>query len=367
VVKPANLHSNTYFESRSVATAPINSVMYLGHSVAPRNIIKGVLECVVYNLFKKAGITISSFDDVMIQALQITSGVNNYDKFRLTFRYRLRSATFEQTQTVDTDVAGTYATLVENLRLGIQLALNPLNAPQSINYMFSSISLIGVSSAATPVYSDLLSQIPLDNFKIQMFISSKLKIQNRTNNGENSTSLITNNQNPLEVYSYFQDTGSCNGIDLARQVLSSEASRVPLYTGSASDSGIISTDSAVTQQTILNRPPKAWVMGCKKQSKDVLQPGVIKDSKFTYKRFMLFNNLLALLGPIMVETDSNLLSINYYRIELGFCDMKAIKTLLNDGTESAAQITVGYVLQQTYSFIGKEKKNKLLRRNVIVN
>jgi len=346
-------------EDGSVQTCSISHTAYVGHGIAPATMVENMWRLVVKKLFQKAGIDIRAWTEVVATNLLIRTVVGqNPRQVRIKYSYKRldgdANGAIQLGITADLfDAFGvatlTYDELAINLGINFQDALTPIEQDGAAVMLNATLFFVDTTTGATVQEDNFVANICFDDMFVDVDISSNLVVQNRTPDSTGGVDADSVTNNPVHGKMYTSSDKWLNGFELKSQELGADPSRIPLYT--FQNTGIISTNSADTQPTILRKPPQPWQLGVKRASNVLLQPGEIKRSNLRFTCSMKWNTLMQKLFKYFRD-----LGIANGPVQMGFAEMFALESVLNVRGGETANLQIGWELNQTYKFKAHFKK-----------
>jgi len=365
-------------ENGSVESVDIRHSVYIGHGVAPNQLVQNLVRALVRKLVANAGITIKNWTDRVnldIYRQGVAPFNTNTDEIAITYNYKVGTddlawTAFQYTMAIGTGTSD-WNTFVLGLLLHMRANITSnVDLPSELHFgSFGFVYRNNVSG--TPVIA-LESKLDAEDLYIEAKVTSHLTMQNRTNDASGATNILSTSNNPVHGKHYLSKKKWLNGFDLSRTSLSTlGVGFEPLYTNQ--NTGIIAVSSTdVTglldyNTQILQKPPQGWVMGASHTKNIMVQPGAVRDSKLVWSAKMKWNTWIGKLGFYFCRVGSGAVNIvdgKVRRAEIGFCELFGYECMLNDRTETT-QLQIGWELNQAYMCVASVKKSGTLPLTVV--
>jgi hypothetical protein len=279
----------TKYETGTVLSA--SETPYLGHSFAWNTILLEMCKALIRRLWKKHGVTITSFDDTIEGVGPADSNQQNY---LLEFRYH-------EGQPESLPANAGYINVVYNqtYRQTAQALKQTIDefASSDNDYFWISLSLLSVLDATGTPKTLPLATIDLTKAKVHFDHSSSICIQNRTTAtttaGEDGHDAQHVDNNPV-VGKVYEGKGLGTHLRFNNTLAAPGAINSDFYPNP--NNGLISFDTGnVTNITtemlrVLKRPPnKQAFTGVQKQGTVMLNPGEMKTGHIRMRQTFTIN------------------------------------------------------------------------------
>lgn len=313
--------------------------LYVGHSTGAQEKIKRVLfSAIIRKLFKKVGHEFASFKEEASLSHASRFGVVKLD-FALSQEGTILG---EDNASTAVEAGHTYETVVTNLMTAYDVATSSTNYSVHLH----SIRFIPVTDAAASGLETMEFKLHLSGARIIMFVSSNLKIQNRTLSSSHTEdanhAYISDSveNNPLQGKSYY---GFGNGF---RYGWSNDAANSTEFFCNPL-SGLITADPDEATLTaelkdLLQRPPSSRLLRhCKGSGGVMLNPGLIKGSTLRYNLNTTIDALLSALVPYSSEPAT-------HHFRFGKSRMFALEKMMHTDDANEPDISIGYEVNNFY-------------------
>ena len=312
--------------------------VYIGHALATQQLTNAVCSAIVRMLFQKMGHNINA----MTQQVQrkpsgtapvVTPGI-------LAWYYRVGPGADPVEVQLVLNVNQTYANAALQLENSIYATVsgNPTEDFQIYQVQFYEEGEISSLPSAV---------LLVESMMVHLSCSSSLAVQNRTlgntgsvDGGESSTD-VSNNPIGGKLYSGW---GNGTGPRYAGNASGAMDSMVAKYNTGVITFNPTSSGVGIAAQAILRRPPASQsLLGVKKTTGVMLQPGKIRNSKIFYKSTMQMSKFWQKMNTVIGRSSTQDTKVN-----MGTFELLAMEKKCNTRAAGEATISVGYELNQVY-------------------
>lgn len=308
--------------------------VYIGHATWPHEqIVPAVCRALVRQLFKQRGNDFVSWTEGILDATGTLDLIYTY--------YIGPESATKLTRTINLTVNQTYLNIAETLYNDWKTNFN------AQTHILDEIYLI-TGGAGT----DVQAKVRCREFHLDIYCESTLSLQNRTlagtGVGENDQEMTDISNNPLIGRLY---NGPWNGF-----IPDFRDSTEVGYQGYTCNpqNGLILANAANSLTDETKKPPPGYFFGnCKKSSRAVLEPGIIR--KHFIKSFKRCT-LIDFMAMLRLEIDLAIVGNTEAVTKGGQAAMFGLEKAL-DSRQSEADISVAYEINQKYCVSGYYKKS----------
>lgn len=344
-----------YYEFQGIATN-ISDQKYpvvLGHSQVYIKTVEVFAFAIIQLMFRRAGIAISSWDDILITHLATPTTTR---ALRVEWNYSLSEEASSTTNSFDQSVGGIYRDVATSFYLQILNAITKATdnvAKFSINYVemffFNDDGTTGTGNLQT-------FRLNVPDVMLDISMRSVMKFQNRTNATTAVDSLddsaVNIDRNPLVGRSY-DAIGNGFKPKVGRPTGGSHK-----FTGDNAN-GVITvvlpadTQPLVADNLYLKPPPPDTFVGCRKFATVRLSPGQIRTSVLTYRKKMSATSFLRMITDIVKWSAD----VQAPYCHLGKSRLFFFEKVLNTGVSEPA-IEVGYQKEDYIQIVASRKATR---------
>lgn len=317
----------------------MDHTVYVGHSIATKILLQTIVRSMIKKLLTNAGFSVQNWNQTVLQTIP---GLGT-DFAEIGTRYRKHDDpesaitefgfSFSPGTSLET-VANTWLT---DFRTSLGAGGGVGNLSQ-YNIQLYSLTLNQVRDAKSIALGTLVCK----DLHVDTGYYSNLVLQNRTNDAAGSGSILATTNNPVHGRIYESRAKWRNGFDLAQATQSTILFAQNFYAQNAK--GMIVADSTETQTAILQKPPRGWYFGTKRDKAVLMQPGEIRKLQHKWSAKMRLNTILSKLWKNIYNNPGDSAA---FAVELGFAQLVGLECQLFDRTETN-ELQISYELNQTY-------------------
>lgn len=338
--------------------------LYLGHGLPQSEIFKGVLRCIIKELFDIAGCQISDLlNDPIIDGADTADDHFLYWEYFENFETKLSKSI-----TTTLGPGETVVTAADKVLADFTISFNS-NLAQGFKPIFRRVRYIQ-SNKVTGSEKDWTAQLFLHDYSCKIQYQGYLKMQNVTPAGSSviatgEDNMSASNVEAVTLHGRAYTTPEWkNGFLIKRRTASSSGNQGLIVNHST---GVILAQSndlnLNTNSEMFKQPPPGWVFGSKKIEKISIAPGKVYRDKINFYTYISFNKYMSIICDAVkmsynaTTPTSPLLDLGFSReLNFGIAHLFAFEKMLDMRPASAPQITVGYEMDYTVKVGGYYKK-----------
>jgi hypothetical protein len=335
---------------------------YLNHGTAAHEVIRSMYRALIKRIYARAGCDIRNWNEVPSVGNNGVAGISNLTLY--VHYYNTPSANVSNRLTVIYQIPDTLTFSEIALGLEDRIRTTTTIVADELNLEFDSIlcewnlrNAVGSNSTGIPSFIIDLKEAVF-NFKMR----SDLRVINRTlaepdagdthqDRDDNTNIDIV----PLKGKVYGGNKSWRNYIELYTRATQRNTPPVDFEFNKKL---VADTETGICQWTatptsagnagqLLAVPPRAYVLGYKKESNVYIKPGDMSRNKWTFQTKMSFNKLVLKFASFFTLSPINYPS-NQMRRDFGFIQGYALEKYLDANRSAGSNISIGYQLKQTY-------------------
>ena len=316
----------------SLAGGSDRRVQYVGHSTFNRDEISAsVARAVIRKLAMMAKLQFQSWSDVL------GSGRGGY-KIRLRYYESLQSTVAMAVTTVPYGSLSTWQQVAdgfENLMFG--MATTNADIPEAVEIQLMRENPLGPGD---PLDDRALATLNAKDLKLHLYVSSAMRIQNRTLASNEVDDDMADNRNDIENNPLIGRRYMYRGN--ATYEMSDKTARQPDHLTAGVIDGFIEfvPESASELQRWHKPPSGSYLYNCFKSSKISLKPGEIKNSYISTEKVMKFQQFIYLFRGQLAKKFAG--SNAPVRCKFGVSEFLGLEKVLDSRSSIEAPISLGW-------------------------